>query len=487
MIGAAITAKGKRSQKRDEGTALLAVTGAGNVWRELLALALPILGSIALQLIEGALNAMWVGRYLGEAALAGVSNANIVLILLAASAFGVWMALTIRVGYHLGARRFEDARRNVRAAGWLFVGGGIVLVVVLETFSRPLLQVLAVPPEFLRQAQEYLQVILVSVPITYLYGVVIAVLRGANDARSGFLFSLMAAVLDAGLNPLFIFGLGPVPRGGVAGSAWATVFAQAGSLSALLLFLYRRDHFLCLRRGELTMQGADWRVAGKLIKLGGPIGLDHLWKSVLAILMISLVNRFGVDVTAAYGAMIQLWTFLMMPSMAVSLAATALAAQSLGAARWDRVSVITRLSVSYSLLATGLLLLLLEGMDRSAVVFLPPGSPALIVASQINREASWCWLLMAGCSGLMATPRAAGAVWGPLAVSALSVGSRFPIAELLRQQLAAQGIWWSFPISGVVTAIATAIYYHRGKWRRAAQSVEEPTEGCPVIDSALSR
>lgn len=466
---AAIASGLKDERSRETGAEPAGFVGVGALGRELVALAFPILGSIVLELIEGSLNAMWVGRYLGPAALTAVSNANTVFVVLLAGAFGVWMALTIRVGHHFGAGRIEDVRGFARAAGWLFLGGGSVVAVVLEIFAQSLLRGLEVPAESLRQAEQYLRVILLSVPITYLYGTIFAVLRGAGETRSAFLFPLLAAVLDAGLNPLFIFGLGPLPRGGVSGSAWATVLAQVSSLGALLLFLYWRRHPLCLQKGEFAMQSSDWPALEQLFKQGAPMGLEYLWYSLLAILMISLVNRFGTEVTAAYGAMIQLWSFLMMPSTAVGLAATSMAARSLGAGRWDQVKVITRLSVGCSVLTSGLLLLLVEGLDRGAfMLFLPPRSPALLTASQINHEASWFCVLLAGGNALMGTPRAAGAVWAPLALSILTIGSRFPIAEVLRHYWAAQGIWWSFSVSGVITAIATTIYYQRGKWRRAA-------------------
>lgn len=433
---------------------------------ELLSLAFPILGSIALQLVEASVNAMWVGRYLGAEALTAVSNANTVLILLLASAFGVWMAVTIGIGHHLGAGRIRDARALVRTGVWVFGGAGLALAVFLEILARPLLMWLSVPAESLRDSEGYLHVILLSVPLAYLSGMIFAALRGAGEARPAFSFSLVAAVLDAGLNPLFIFGLGPIAPGGVPGSAWATVLAQACSLTSLLLFLYCQDHSLCLRKGEFAMYASDWTVAGQLLKQGGPMGAEYLWYSILAILMISLVNRFGAQITAAYGAIIQLWNYVMMPSMALSLAATSMVARALGAGRWDQVYAITRRSLGYSLLATGITLLLLEGTGRSIfVLFLPTNSPALITASQINREASWFCLFFAGWAALMATPRATGAVWGPLILSAIAVGSRFPIAEALLSRFAEQGIWWSYPVSGAITAVATAIYYRLGKWR----------------------
>lgn len=440
----------------------------GESGRELLRLAVPAFGANIVGLLDASVNAIWVGRYLGDAALAAVSNANTLLVFLYAGTLGVWMALSIRVGFYTGAARIQDAKRLIKATIWTLGGAGILVAIMLFVFKGPLLKLLAVPPEALPQAQRYLGVILLSVPMTYLYEVVIAALRGGGDTKSALQFSLLMVALDAGLNPVFIFGLDGLPRMGVAGSACATVIAQGVALAGLVFSVYWRRHALRLGRGELAFDREDWAAAGDLLKKGGPMGVEFLWDSILALAMITLVNRFGSDVTAAYGVAVQLWAYVTMPAAAIALAGTVTAAQSLGAKRGDRVRIITWFGIAYSAAATGLLLLLLEIFNRSIFgLFLPASSPALAISGQINRVASWSCVLFAGYGAVLITPRSAGAVWGPLALSIAAVGIQWPLATLLLRRWGPDGIWWSLPISSVIACIAAVMYYRAGTWRAA--------------------
>ena len=104
------------------------------------------------------------------------------------------------------------------------------------------------PADALPLAVAYLRVIFLGIPFMYLLAFISMVLRGAGDARTPFLFLLLCVVLDITLNPLFIFGWGPVPRMGIAGSATATLVAQVITVTALITYLYRSKQFLCLHR-----------------------------------------------------------------------------------------------------------------------------------------------------------------------------------------------------------------------------------------------
>ena len=102
------------------------------------------------------------------------------------------------------------------------------------------------PPQSLPLAIAYMRVIFCALPALYMYAFVMAVLRAAGDSKTPFYFMMLSVGLDISLNPLFIFGFGPVPRLGIAGSALATFIAQTISLTAMVRHLYRRRHILCL-------------------------------------------------------------------------------------------------------------------------------------------------------------------------------------------------------------------------------------------------
>ena len=441
----------------------------GSIRVGLFKFSLPILLANILQSLNGSVNSIWVGRFLGEAALTATSNANIVMFLLIGAAFGVALAATILIGQYIGANNLPEAKRVVGTSATFFAGISVAMAVTGLALCRPLLIAMNTPADSLPLAVAYMRVIFLALPCLYMYAFVGAVLRGAGDSKTPFYFMLLSVGIDIALNPVFIFGVGPIPRLGIAGSALATFVAQSVSLAALIRHLYRRHHILCLRQRELALLRVDWSVVATLVKKGVPMSAQMLVLSLSGVLMITLVNRFGVDTTAAFGAALQIWNYIQMPAFAVGMGISAMTAQNVGAGKWERVTRIARVGVLYSLLLTGSIVLLIELLDTAVFgLFLPAGSAALSIASHLNRIVTGSFIFFGISVALFSVVRATGAVMAPfviLAVSLLVV--RFPLAQLFLERYQADAVWWSFPVSSVLAATLAALYYRYGGWRQA--------------------
>ena len=441
----------------------------GSIRVGLFKFSLPILFANILQSLNGSVNSIWVGRFLGEAALTATSNANIVMFLLIGAAFGVALAATILIGQYIGANNLPEAKRVVGTSATLFAGISVAMAVAGLALCRPLLIAMNTPADSLPLAVAYMRVIFLALPCLYMYAFVGAVLRGAGDSKTPFYFMLLSVGIDIALNPVFIFGVGPIPRLGIAGSALATLVAQSVSLAALIRHLYRRHHILCLRQRELALLRVDWSVVATLVKKGVPMSAQMLVLSLSGVLMITLVNRFGVDTSAAFGAALQIWNYIQMPAFAVGMGMSAMTAQNVGAGKWHRVTRIARVGVLYSVLLTGSIVLAIELLDTAVFgLFLPAGSAALGIASHLNRIVTGSYIFFGISVALFGVVRATGAVMAPfviLAVSLLVV--RFPLAQLFLERYQADAVWWSFPVSAVLSAILAALYYRYGDWRQA--------------------
>jgi putative MATE family efflux protein len=430
---------------------------------------LPILCGNVLQTLNGSVNAVWVGQFLGEASLAATSNANTVMFLLLGGVFGFSMAATILVGQHIGAGNLREAKRVVGTSATFFLLLSTVMSAAGWFASGRLLSAMNTPQDSIALASAYMRVIFLALPFMYMYAFVMAVLRGAGDSKTPFYFLVLSVALDIALNPLFIFGAGPVPRFGIAGSALATFVAQATSLVALIAFLYRRKHVLCLHKDELGMLRMDRAIVGTLIKKGIPMGLQIFVISVSGVLMITLVNRFGVNTTAAFGACYQVWNYVQMSAFALGMAVSAVAAQNVGAQQWTRVAATARTGVLYNFLLTGSLVLLVEIFGRPALsLFLPPGSPALPLAMHANRIVAFTFVFFGISTVLFGVVRATGAVVAPLVLLTLTLlVLRFSLAYAFVDRWHIDAVWWSFPLSGAALATCALAYYKFGGWRTA--------------------
>jgi Na+-driven multidrug efflux pump len=241
------------------------------------------------------------------------------------------------------------------------------------------------------------------------------------------------------------------------------------SLYALIRHLYRRHHILCLHREELRLLRLDWSVVGTLVRKGIPMSAQMLVMSLSGVLMITLVNRFGVDTTAAFGAALQIWNYIQMPAFAVGMAVSAMTAQNVGAGKWHRVPSIARTGVLYNVLLTGSVAALIELLNRQVFgLFLPSGSGALDIAAHMNHIVTGSFIFFGISVTLFGVVRATGAVMAPLLILTLSLlVVRFPLAEVFLGRYQVDAIWWSFPVSSVLSAFLALLYYKYGGWRSA--------------------
>ena len=442
----------------------------GPIARSLLLFSLPILGANVLQSLNASVNAVWIGHFLGEAALTAVSNANLVLFFLLGVVFGISMANTILVGQAVGARDMDQVKRVVGTSTGFFVVLSLTVAILGYVFTGNILDAMGTPADARPYAIAYLRVIFIALPPMYFYSFLMMTLRGAGDARTPFYFMLLSVGLDIGLNPLLIFGLGPVPALGIGGSALATLIAQTVALVGLVMHLYRRKHFLGLYRGELHYLKPDLELVRALVVKGLPMGLQMVVISSSALVMISMVNAYGSQTTAAYGAASQLWTYIQMPSLAVGAAVSSMAAQNVGARRWDRVSRIAGVGVAYNFLLTGALVAVVYLFNRGALgIFLPDDGVAIGIAQHLNAIVVWSFLFFGLSFVLFGVVRATGAVIPPLIILAVALWFvRVPFAWLLRDSYGADAVWWSFPLGSLVAVLLAGAYYLWGNWRHAS-------------------
>jgi putative MATE family efflux protein len=441
----------------------------GPIGTTLLGFALPTLGSSILQSLNGSINSAWVGRLIGEEALAATANANMTVFVLTAFTFGFSMAASILIGQSFGRRDIDSARRAFGTAFGFFSLVGIAIAIAGWFLSPMVLRLLGTPPEAIPLADAYMRVIFVGMPPAILLVMLMMSLRGSGDSLTPLWFMGLSVLLDSSLNPLFIAGIGPFPRLGIAGSATATAIANWIALAGLLIYIYAKDLPLRLRGRELSYLKPAGGCLRTIVTKGIPMGLQMIVISVSSLMLVALVNQQGVHTTAAYGVTMQLWTYIQMPAMAFGAAVSSMTAQNIGANKWDRVGRITRIGVMQTLAITALLVGLFAIFDRAALaLFLGENSEALPIAEHIQWLATWSFLLFGVTLVLFGTVRANGAVVGPLVI--LTIGLlpvRLGFAYGAQPWLGADALWWSFPASTVVNLLLATAYYKSGHWRRA--------------------
>lgn len=444
----------------------------GPILRTLALFAVPMLISNLIQTLNGTINAIWVGRLLGESALAATTNANGVMFLLFAAVIGLGTATTIRVGQHFGARDLDGARCTF-GSGMGFSALIAAAVGLTGWFAAPaLLHLLGTPQASFAQADIYLRVVFVTMPFGAISMVLSMALRGVGDARLPLHAMMLTVVLDIVFNPLLIMGVGPFPQLGIAGSALSTALANMAGIAWMIAGMIRRESPLRLSGRALRLlvpQRAELRfIVGK----GIPMALQMLLVSSAQMIVIGLVNREGVETTAAYGAAMNLWGYLQMPAFAISGAVSAMVAQNIGAGNHDRVSKVTNAGMLVNVGMTGPLAAAMVLFDRPLLaLYLGPDSPAVPIAQHIQYISTWPYVLMGASMIVVGTMRAYGVVLVPLLIQVVTLYPvRLGFYFAAYPHIGSDALWWSFPLSSALSVTLAWLYYARGPWRQRRES-----------------
>jgi putative MATE family efflux protein len=450
----------------------------GPITRTLLIFSLPLLGANALQSLNGTVNQIWVSHTLGEVAITALGNANIVMMLLLGVVFGVGMAANILVAQAMGAGNRALVKRVMGTATTFFLILSLSTAILGVWLAPHILALMGTPMESRPDAIIYLRLICAALPFMYFFMFLQMAQRGVGDSTTPFWFMALAIIIDISLNPLLIIGIGPFPRLGIAGAAMSTLIGQSTALVCLIVYLYRKNSLLVLWPSELRLLRPDGEIMTSLISRGLPMGIQMLVMNAAAVVMISFVNRYGALTSAAYSISSIVWSYMQMPTMAIGASVSSMAAQNVGARRWDRVAKVARSGVISGLLITGAIAALLYLFnDQVLGVLLPAHSPAVPLARHINKMVLWGLVMFSVTFSLSGVVRSTGAVWAPMAILIIGIVLiRLPFAALMTPRFGEDAIWWSFPLGTCVTAGLTSLYYLRGGWRKSRMLKDDSRE-----------
>ncbi|MEZ5743391.1 MAG: MATE family efflux transporter [Sphingomonadaceae bacterium] len=445
----------------------------GTVGKTLFRFSLPTLGSNVLQSLNGSISAIYVGKFLGESAFAAAGISNMVIFLIFSTVFGLAMAATIMVGQAMGRGDELEVRRTIGATAGAFAIASVVLGFVGWFIIEPMLYLLATPEAAFAPAVAFLKVVFATLPVVFIMILLQSALRGVGDAVTPLWSTVINVGLSLVLNPVLILGFGPVPALGLPGAALAGALANLICLVFMVWRIYRLDLPIRLNRDELYLLKPDWGHLKPILTIGVPMSLSMVVMSLSSLVMIGLVNREGVETVAAYNAATQLWNYIQMPAFAVSSAVSAMAAQNIGAGRWDRIGQLARVGAGANVAMTTVLIgVLVVAGPLLLGLFLPLGSPAIDIGQHINLLIGWTFIPMGVSMVMTSIVRANGAVIAPFVILFVSViVVRMSVGFGFYPMYRADAIWWAFIASSTSSALLSVLYYLKGNWRAPKRSL----------------
>ncbi|MES2360826.1 MAG: MATE family efflux transporter [Pseudomonadota bacterium] len=438
------------------------------MWKTFLAFLAPMLLSNILQSLSGTLNNVYVGQMLGVGALAAVSSFFPVMFFFIAFTIGLGAGASVLIGQAWGA---SDAGKVKAVAGTTLTVGmafGLLVAVFGGTFTEPMLKALGTPPDILLDATLYARIMLIAMPGLFVFLLSTAMLRGVGDTVTPLYTLAISTSIGLLLTPALIRGWGGLPALGVASGAAATVISFVIATSWLGFRLRAKKSPLAPDADFARHLRIDPKILKTVLKVGVPTGVQMIVISLAEIALLSMVNSYGSNATAAYGAVNQVVAYVQFPAISIAITASILGAQAIGAGRADKLGTIARTGLQMNLVLTGALVVIGYLFSRRLMGFFITSEPVIELAQTLLHIMLWGTVVFGMAAVLSGIMRASGSVLVPTAISITCIALvEVPVAWFTSQRIGINGIWIAYPVT-FMAMLGLQTAYYRLVWKKKA-------------------
>ena len=351
------------------------------------------------------------------------------------------------------------------AASGILTLSGLIL-------ARPILQVLNTPSTVLDPALTYLRIILCGMPFMFAYFLLQASFAAVGDTMTPLRVHLAAVLVNVVLDPLLIFGFGPIPGFSVAGAAAATVLSQGLGAFLSLRILIRGREPLRLRRALLR---PDPTAASLILRIGLPSSVGQALSALGFTVLQGLVNLFGTGVIAAFGVGNRLIGLFDLPAHGLSVATTTLVGQALGARDENRAARTVSTALKLCLVLVGIPLGASVIFGGHLVRIFVADPEAVAVGDLMFKVVAPSILFFSLYLVLTRAFQGAGDTRVIMVLSVVRLWIiRVPLAYALAflVGLGPLSIWAAMFASNLATALAGFAWFRGGRWKKALKSSE---------------
>lgn len=426
----------------------------GSITKGLLLFALPMIAGNLLQQLYNIADTLIVGQALGRNALAAVGSAYTLMVFLTSIFLGLSMGAGALFSICLGRGDKKALRAAVAHASALI--GAVTLVLNLSVYllADPILRFLQIPHELYSSMRDYLLIIFGGLAATFLYNFFACLLRAVGNSVVPLWFLGISALLNIGLDLLFV----PVLHFGVAGAAAATVIAQHVSSGGLTLYTILRCRELLPRREDLHFNG---RILRELADLSLLTCAQQSAMNFGILLVQRLVDSFGPVIMAAFAAAVKIDSFAYLPVQDFGNAFSTFAAQNYGAGQTERLRqgfrTATAVSAAFSCAISAMVVLFARPLMR---IFVQAGETEVLAAGVRYLRIEGAFYAGIGCLFLLyGFYRAVQRPGMSVVLTVISLGTRVALAYALAGPVGEAGIWAAIPIGWFLADFVGYGYY----------------------------
>lgn len=420
----------------------------GNTKKCLMAMVLPMIAAMFLNMAYNLVDSLWIGNLLGETAYAALTNSTPLILLLTSVAMGATNGISILLSQAIGSKDKKKIESLIATSFAVAIIFSLILTAIFELFLPAILQIMNTPTETYEMAYNYLSIYLLGYLAVYLFLYFTAVLRSFGNAMFQMISMLVSTILNAVLDPIFIHFFG------FHGAAIATLISQSICLAFMICYLKKKRLF------NMRLNLFDKAFILPLIQKAVPAIVQQSIPAISTTFLTALISSYSITAIAAYGITGKLETILFYPAMALNMVLTTIIGQCVGGKRTDRVKDYLKCALKYGSLFLFLLSAIIVSSSKYlSMLFVRSSDVASIVSGYflivgigyILNTITNCFLGM--LNGLGQPSKSM------LLMIFYYIIVRMPLAYLFSYlRFGLNGIWIAVLISHICAAIAAMLF-----------------------------
>ena len=448
----------------------IAVTGkeqeftSGSIRRAVFMLSVPMILEMMMESVFAVVDIYYVSK-VSVNAVATIGLTESIVTLVYAVAIGLSMAATAVVARRVGEKDLKGASQAAIQAIFLGIAVATIVSIIGILYPKEILNLMGAEPDLIAEGYGYTKVLLGGNVTIMLLFLINAIFRGAGDAS----VAMWALVLSNGLNiildPIFIFGLGPIPAFGVEGAAIATTIGRGTAVVFQIVILFYGWSRIKITLKDLVLRT---KVMYNLIKVSlGGIGQFLIGTSSWIFLM-RIMSEFGSEVLAGYTIAIRVMMFTLMPAWGMSNAAATLVGQNLGAGQPQRAEDSVWKTGKYTAIFMAI-------VSIAYLLFAKTIISWFTIEPEVIKQGALCLQIIAAgyifyAYGMVVIQsfNGSGDTKTPTYINFICFWLfQLPFAYLgaITFDLGPTGVFWAITLAEVLIAVIGVIWFRKGKWK----------------------
>jgi len=442
----------------------------GPVGRHLVAMTVPVLLGIATMMGQALIDAWFLGR-VGDYALAAHAFSFPILMIVTSVSIGLGAGTSSVVARAIGANDHRRARRTATDSLLLsFLITAAVAMVGVMTIN-PLFRILGAPEDLIPLIRGFMIILYSGVPFVVVGMVGMASMRATGDTRLPSKVMILGSILNIALDPILIFGLGPIPAMGLNGAAMAALIARGAIFVGAVYLLHRRLHMLSFNKPDVDELKKSWR---DILHVGIPAAGTNAIVPIGTAVITAMIARYGPEAVAGFGVASRIESMTLVVFYALSAIIGPFVGQNLSAGKEARILSALRLCMLFCVVSG---LVIAAGLATFAD-FLP--SLFSNSADVVSIASLFLWIapLSYGAYGMVMVMNASFNGLGyPMPAVAISVGRivvlYVPLAIAGMHFFDAMGIFAAYSIANIISGVVAYEWAKRAVRQQCSQRTAE--------------